>query len=76
MTSDNGSIEKRTPKEFEQMARAQCDDILAQVRAAFSPSDGIEALVLLGFIRGACWALGMDDSKTRRSHAIKELSDG
>lgn len=46
--------------EFERVARLMCAKELAAVREAFRPSDGIEALVLVGFARGAAWALDVD----------------
>lgn len=42
---------------FERTARDQCADLLRVVREQFAPSGPIEALVILGFMRGAGWAL-------------------
>lgn len=51
--------------DFEAIARRECRELLSQVRAAFVPSEGIEAIVLVAFTRGAAWALDIDVEAAR-----------
>jgi hypothetical protein len=51
--------------DMEVIARRECEPMLAKVRDAFRPSEGIEALVLVAFIRGAAWALDIDVEAAR-----------
>lgn len=52
-------------QDLEAIARRQCAEMLSQVREAFRPSEGIEALVLVAFVRGAAWALDIDVEAAR-----------
>jgi hypothetical protein len=51
--------------DFEQIARHRCADLLGKVREAFAPSEGIEAIVLVAFTKGAAWALDIDMEAAR-----------
>jgi hypothetical protein len=51
-------------QEFELVARRECAELLTKVREAFAPSEGIEAIVIIAFTRGAAWALDIDVDKT------------
>lgn len=51
--------------EFEAVARRECAEMLANIRAGFEPPDLIEAMVLVAFTKGAAWALDIDMEAAR-----------
>ncbi len=58
--------------DFERTAREQCEDILRVVREQYAPPTAIEALVILGFMRGAGWALGVETPRVPETSANEE----
>jgi hypothetical protein len=59
--------ESASRSEFERQAHEQCADLLSLVRENYAPSKAIESLVVLGFLRGAGWALGVEMPKVPQS---------
>lgn len=55
--STNTEANAISKSSFERTAREQCADLMRVVREQYAPSGPIEALVILGFMRGAGWAL-------------------
>ena len=58
-----------SPEEFERLARAHCASLLETARTAFQPSEGIEALIIVAFTRGAAWGLEIDMSAFTAPHS-------
>jgi len=58
---------KTMETEFGKAAERAMVRELALVRDAFSPSEVIEAMFLLAFTRGACWALDVEPPVPTRS---------
>jgi hypothetical protein len=53
--------------EFGKVAQQAMARELTAVREAFSNSEVIEAMLLLAFTRGACWALDVTPPSSHRS---------
>jgi hypothetical protein len=63
-----------TSGDFERQAREHCDDILRLVRSSYAPSKAIEGLVILGFMRGAGWALNVKTPRIPEAVSDDEVS--